>query len=109
MTTTPSLFIRLYLDENVHPAVAVALRTRGFDAVSAHEVRSPGGVGRRATGVRSSRRASLADLQCGGFSESASGKSRNAAIPLGHSPMRAIARRRGGAAPAQRVEPHDSR
>jgi hypothetical protein len=37
MAGTSSLFIRLYLDEDVHRGVAVALRTRNFDAVSAHE------------------------------------------------------------------------
>ncbi len=37
MTGSAALFIRLYLDEDVPPAVATALRRRGFDAVSAHE------------------------------------------------------------------------
>lgn len=32
------LFIRLYLDEDVHPGVAAAMRTRSFDAISAHEL-----------------------------------------------------------------------
>ena len=32
------LFIRLYLDEDVHKRVASALRLRGFDVISAHEV-----------------------------------------------------------------------
>ncbi len=30
--------IRLYLDEDVSPTVAVVLRSRGYDVVSAHEV-----------------------------------------------------------------------
>ena len=32
------LFIRLYLDEDVHKRVSSALRLRGFDVVSAHEI-----------------------------------------------------------------------
>ena len=32
-----SLFIRLYLDEDVHKRVAAALRLRHFDVLSAHE------------------------------------------------------------------------
>ena len=32
------LFARLYLDEDVHKRVAHALRVRGFDAISAHEI-----------------------------------------------------------------------
>ena len=32
------LFIRLYLDEDVHKRVASALRLRHFDVISAHEV-----------------------------------------------------------------------
>jgi hypothetical protein len=33
-----SLFIRLYLDEDVHKRVAAALRLRHFDVISAHEI-----------------------------------------------------------------------
>jgi predicted nuclease of predicted toxin-antitoxin system len=40
---TSALFIRVYLDEDVHPGVAAALRARGFDAVSAHEAGRRGG------------------------------------------------------------------
>jgi len=32
------LFIRLYLDEDVHKRIASALRLRHFDAISAHEL-----------------------------------------------------------------------
>jgi hypothetical protein len=32
-----SLFIRLYIDEDVHKRVATALRLRHFDVISAHE------------------------------------------------------------------------
>lgn len=32
------LFIRLYLDDDVHRGVAAALRLRGFDAVSVHDL-----------------------------------------------------------------------
>jgi len=38
------LFIRLLLDEDVHPQAAPALRRRGFDVVSVHEI---GRAGRR--------------------------------------------------------------
>jgi hypothetical protein len=33
-----SLFIRLYLDEDVHKRVATALRLRHFDVIGAHEI-----------------------------------------------------------------------
>ena len=38
MAAAPPLFIRLYLDEDVHRGVAAALRVRRFDAIGAHEV-----------------------------------------------------------------------
>lgn len=34
--------IRLYLDEDVHKKVAIALRLKGYDIVSAHEVKKQG-------------------------------------------------------------------
>lgn len=37
MIDTPPLFIRLYLDEDVHKRIATALRLRHFDVISAHE------------------------------------------------------------------------
>jgi predicted nuclease of predicted toxin-antitoxin system len=36
--TSETLFIRLYLDEDVFKTIAPALRARGFDAVSVHEL-----------------------------------------------------------------------
>ncbi len=36
--TSDTLFIRLYLDEDVFKTVTPALRARGFDAVSVHEL-----------------------------------------------------------------------
>jgi predicted nuclease of predicted toxin-antitoxin system len=36
--TSETLFIRLYLDEDVFKDVAPALRARGFDAISVHEL-----------------------------------------------------------------------
>ena len=38
MAESAARFIRLYLDEDVAPAVAVAIRRRGFDAISVHEL-----------------------------------------------------------------------
>ncbi|HET8669368.1 MAG TPA: DUF5615 family PIN-like protein [Candidatus Saccharimonadales bacterium] len=37
MSDGTSLFIRLYLDEDVHKRIATALRLRHFDVISAHE------------------------------------------------------------------------
>jgi len=34
--------VKLYLDENVDPALAVVLRSRGYDVISAHEVEMRG-------------------------------------------------------------------
>jgi predicted nuclease of predicted toxin-antitoxin system len=38
MDAESSLFMRLYLDEDVHKRVASALRLRAFDTISAHEI-----------------------------------------------------------------------
>jgi len=38
MSAETPLFIRLYLDEDVHKRVASALRLRHFDVLSAHEI-----------------------------------------------------------------------
>ncbi len=37
MASEAALFIRLYLDEDVFPDLAEAIRQRGFDCISAHE------------------------------------------------------------------------
>jgi hypothetical protein len=42
LVQSESLFIRLYLDEDVHGRVALALRLRNFDAISVHETRAWG-------------------------------------------------------------------
>ena len=42
MSDEVSLFIRLYLDEDVQKRVAPALRLRGFDATNAHELHRKG-------------------------------------------------------------------
>ncbi|MGH9932400.1 MAG: DUF5615 family PIN-like protein, partial [Pyrinomonadaceae bacterium] len=42
MPSDDSLFIRLYLDEDVHKRLASALRLRQFDVVSVHELRRKG-------------------------------------------------------------------
>jgi uncharacterized protein DUF5615 len=38
VTDDTSLFIRLYLDEDVHKRVAATLRLRHFDVISAHDI-----------------------------------------------------------------------
>ena len=38
MSGESPLFVRLYLDEDVHERVALALRLRQFDVISAHEI-----------------------------------------------------------------------
>jgi predicted nuclease of predicted toxin-antitoxin system len=40
--STENLFIKLYLDEDVHKRLAVALRLRQFDVVSVHELERQG-------------------------------------------------------------------
>ncbi len=40
--TNKPLFIRLYLDEDVFKAIAPALRARGFDAISVHDLQHYG-------------------------------------------------------------------
>ena len=42
MSDEASLFIRLYLDEDVQKRVAPALRLRGFDATNVHELERKG-------------------------------------------------------------------
>ena len=42
MSEEGELFIRLYLDEDVHKRVAAALRLRNFDVVSIHELNRQG-------------------------------------------------------------------
>jgi hypothetical protein len=42
MAIDPALFIRLYIDEDVHESVAPALRRSGYDAVSVREVNQRG-------------------------------------------------------------------
>ena len=34
--------IKLYLDEDVHKKIALSLRLKGYDVISAHEVKNPG-------------------------------------------------------------------
>lgn len=42
MYTDPALFIRLYVDEDVHESIALALRRHGYDALNAREANRRG-------------------------------------------------------------------
>ena len=53
------LFAELYLDEDVHKRVASALRMRGFNVVSAHEVDMRGMTDRQQLGYAVSQKRSL--------------------------------------------------
>lgn len=60
--------IKLYLDEDVHRKLAVALRLKGYDVVSAHEVKNWGisDAGQMEYAVREGR--ALFTLNTGDFS-----------------------------------------
>ncbi len=36
------LFVKIYVDEDIHPLLAKFLRQQGFDAISAHEINATG-------------------------------------------------------------------
>ena len=99
--------IRLYLDENLTPAIAEQLRLRGIDAVSVRDLDALAGLdpaGRTVT-IRTPR-------QCGGAGTTAAGRLRIHPRTEGRRPGAgepgARRRRRGSASRGRRV-PHGAR
>lgn len=59
--------IKLYLDEDVHKKVAPALRIKGYDVVSAHEVKNWGLSGIQQLEYAVSNGRSIFTFNCGDF------------------------------------------
>jgi len=61
------LFAKLYLDEDIHKRVASALRIRGFDVVSAHEIENKGISDQQQLDYAISQKRSLVSFNIGDY------------------------------------------